>query len=98
MATGWIKQKKRYREYRARVERLPARYHTAIDAVQRRGRGAVTAVRELRRRVEALELDQHGASLCTLAGDGVGVGPRSSCEQQTDEQHRDRNRPPRHAE
>jgi DNA-binding ferritin-like protein (Dps family) len=35
MATGWIKQKKRYREYRARVERLPARYHTAIDAVQR---------------------------------------------------------------
>jgi DNA-binding ferritin-like protein (Dps family) len=35
MATGWIKQKKRYREYKARVERLPASYHTAIDAVQR---------------------------------------------------------------
>jgi DNA-binding ferritin-like protein (Dps family) len=35
MATGWIKQKRRYRQYRARVEQLPASYHSAIDALQR---------------------------------------------------------------
>jgi DNA-binding ferritin-like protein (Dps family) len=35
MATGWIKQKRRYRRYKARTERLPASYHTAIDALQR---------------------------------------------------------------
>jgi DNA-binding ferritin-like protein (Dps family) len=42
MATKWIEkvvgpleQKKRYREYKARTERLPAGYRTAIDALQR---------------------------------------------------------------
>jgi DNA-binding ferritin-like protein (Dps family) len=42
MATKWIEkvvgpfeQKRRYREYKARTERLPASYHTAIDALQR---------------------------------------------------------------
>ena len=42
MATKWIEkvvgpfeQKKRYREYKARTERLPASFHTAIDALQR---------------------------------------------------------------
>ena len=45
MATGWTKlletvygplgQKRRYRQYKARVERLPASYHAAIDALQR---------------------------------------------------------------
>ena len=35
MAAGWIKQKKRYREYKARTERLPGNYHAAIDALQR---------------------------------------------------------------
>jgi DNA-binding ferritin-like protein (Dps family) len=35
MATGWIKQKKRYRAYKARTERLPASYRGAVDAVQR---------------------------------------------------------------
>jgi DNA-binding ferritin-like protein (Dps family) len=42
MATKWIEkvvgpfeQKKRYREYKARTDRLPASYHTAIDALQR---------------------------------------------------------------
>jgi DNA-binding ferritin-like protein (Dps family) len=45
MATGWTKlletvygpleQKRRYRQYKARVERLPANYRTAIDAVER---------------------------------------------------------------
>jgi DNA-binding ferritin-like protein (Dps family) len=35
MARGWLNQKRRYRQYKARVERLPASYHTAIDALQR---------------------------------------------------------------
>ena len=45
MATGWtrlldtvygpLEQKRRYRRYRARVERLPASYRTAVDALQR---------------------------------------------------------------
>jgi len=45
MATGWttllekaygpIEQKKRYRQYKARVEQLPASYRAAIDALQR---------------------------------------------------------------
>jgi DNA-binding ferritin-like protein (Dps family) len=35
MATGWIKQKRRYRQYKARKEQLPANYHTAIDALER---------------------------------------------------------------
>ncbi|WP_055478463.1 DUF1048 domain-containing protein [Sphaerimonospora mesophila] len=35
MALGWIEQKRRYRQYKARTERLPADYHTAVDALQR---------------------------------------------------------------
>ena len=35
VATGSIEQKKRYRQYKARVERLPASYRTAIEALQR---------------------------------------------------------------
>lgn len=35
MPAKWIDQKRRYRKYKARVERLPASYHTAVDALQR---------------------------------------------------------------
>jgi DNA-binding ferritin-like protein (Dps family) len=35
MATGWIGQKRRYRQYKARTKQLPANYHTAIDALER---------------------------------------------------------------
>ena len=42
MATGWIEQltgsfedKKRYRQYKARTEQLPANYRTAIEALDR---------------------------------------------------------------
>ena len=35
VATGSIEQKRRYRQYKARVERLPASYRTAIEALQR---------------------------------------------------------------
>ena len=35
MATGWMEQKRRYRQYKARTEQLPATYRTAIDALER---------------------------------------------------------------
>ncbi|MEV6159494.1 DUF1048 domain-containing protein [Nonomuraea sp. NPDC052129] len=35
MVTGPIEDKKRYWQYKARAERLPANYRTAIDALQR---------------------------------------------------------------
>ncbi|MBE1562035.1 DUF1048 domain-containing protein [Nonomuraea africana] len=35
MVTGPIEDKRRYRQYKARTQRLPATYHTAIDALQR---------------------------------------------------------------
>ncbi|MET8145035.1 DUF1048 domain-containing protein [Sphaerisporangium sp. NPDC005288] len=35
LVTGPFEHKKRYRRYKARTERLPADYHTAIDALQR---------------------------------------------------------------
>jgi DNA-binding ferritin-like protein (Dps family) len=33
--TGPLEQKRRYRRYKARVERLPVSYRTAVEAVQR---------------------------------------------------------------
>jgi DNA-binding ferritin-like protein (Dps family) len=30
-----IDEKRRYRQYKARTEQLPASYHTAIDALER---------------------------------------------------------------
>jgi DNA-binding ferritin-like protein (Dps family) len=35
MTTGWIEQKRRYRQYKARTKQLPADYRTAIDALER---------------------------------------------------------------
>lgn len=35
LVTGSLEQKKRYRQYKARVERLPTGYQTAVDALQR---------------------------------------------------------------
>ena len=32
---GWITQRKRYREYKARTAQLPANYHVAIEALER---------------------------------------------------------------
>jgi DNA-binding ferritin-like protein (Dps family) len=39
MATGWTENRRRYRQYKARTERLPANYHTAIDALEFFGPG-----------------------------------------------------------
>jgi DNA-binding ferritin-like protein (Dps family) len=35
MALGWIEQKKRYRQYKARTRQLPENYRTAIEALDR---------------------------------------------------------------
>lgn len=35
MVTGSLEQKKRYRQYRARMKKLPASYRTAIEALDR---------------------------------------------------------------
>ncbi|NUR85002.1 MAG: DUF1048 domain-containing protein [Nonomuraea sp.] len=35
IVTGTLDDKKRYRQYKARTERLPDDYHAAIDALQR---------------------------------------------------------------
>ena len=35
MALGWIEQKKRYRQYKARAKQLPANYRTAVEALER---------------------------------------------------------------
>ncbi|WP_437727608.1 DUF1048 domain-containing protein [Sorangium sp. So ce861] len=35
MATGGIEQKRRYWQYKARLEQLPANYRAAIDALER---------------------------------------------------------------
>ena len=34
MAAGWTEHRRRYRQYKARTGRLPANYHTAIDALE----------------------------------------------------------------
>jgi DNA-binding ferritin-like protein (Dps family) len=35
MAARWIEQKRQYRRYKARIERLPASYRTAVAALER---------------------------------------------------------------
>ncbi|HEU4515630.1 MAG TPA: DUF1048 domain-containing protein [Nocardioidaceae bacterium] len=35
MTTGWIAQKRRYRQYKARTKQLPANYREAIEALER---------------------------------------------------------------
>ena len=35
MVTGWIAQKRRYRQYKARTRQLPADYREAIEALER---------------------------------------------------------------
>ncbi|HEV7148238.1 MAG TPA: DUF1048 domain-containing protein [Pedococcus sp.] len=35
MAPGWIGQKRRYRQYKARTAQLPPSYHASIEALER---------------------------------------------------------------
>jgi DNA-binding ferritin-like protein (Dps family) len=77
MATGWIKQKRRYRQYKARVERLPASYHTAIDALQRYSYyfGHGTAEGGLSMLEDLADLFEQGAASETPIREIVGEDP-----------------------
>ena len=87
MATGWTKlletvygpleQKRRYRQYKARVERLPAGYRTAVDALQRysyyfghgTAEGGVSMLEDL------ADLFEQGAASGTPVREIVGEDP-----------------------
>jgi len=87
MATGWRKlletivgpldQKRRYRQYKARVERLPASYHTAIDALQRYSYyfGHGTTDGGLRMLEDLADLFEQGAANGTPFREIVGEDP-----------------------
>ena len=87
MATGWAKlvetvygpigQKRRYREYKARVERLPAGYHTAVDALQRYSYyfGGGTAAGGLQMLEDLADLFEQAAADGTPVREIVGEDP-----------------------
>ena len=87
MATGWtklleriygpIEQKRRYRQYKARVERLPASYHTAVDALQRYSYyfGHGTAEGGLSMLEDLIDLFEQGAANGTPVREVVGEDP-----------------------
>ena len=77
MAPGWIGQKKRYRQYKARVERLPASYQTAIDALQRYSYyfGHGTAEGGLKMLEDLVDLFEQAAASGTPVREIVGADP-----------------------
>jgi DNA-binding ferritin-like protein (Dps family) len=87
MATGWTKlvetvygpveQKKRYRQYKARTERLPASYKTAIDALQRYSYyfGCATTEGGLSMLEDLLDLFEQSAAGGTPIREIVGEDP-----------------------
>ncbi len=87
MSTGWTKligtiygpveQKRRYRQYKARVEQLPASYHTAIDALQRYSYyfGHGTAEGGLSMLEDLADLFEQGAASGTPIREIVGADP-----------------------
>ena len=87
MATGLTKlietvygppgQKRRYRQYKARVERLPASYHTAIDALQRYSYyfGHGTTEGGLSMLEDLIDLFEQGAANGTPIREIVGEDP-----------------------
>ncbi len=77
MATGWIKQKRRYRQYKTRVGRLPASYHTAVDALQRYSYyfGFGTADSGLSMLEDLADLFEQGAAAGTPVREIVGEDP-----------------------
>ena len=74
---GPLDQKRRYRQYRARVERLPASYHAAIDAVQRYSYyfGHGTAEGGLSMLADLADLFEQGAAHGTPVREIVGEDP-----------------------
>ncbi len=75
--TGQLDQKKRYRHYKARVERLPASYRTAIDALQRYSYyfGHGTADGGLSMLEDLADLFEQGAASGTPVREIVGEDP-----------------------
>ena len=77
MATGWTENRRRYRQYKARVERLPASYRTAVDALQRysyyfghgTAEGGVSMLEDL------ADLFEQGAASGTPVREIVGEDP-----------------------
>ena len=77
MATGWIEQKRRWRQYKARKEQLPASYHTAIDALERYTSylGHGTAEGGLTMLEDLADLFEQGAANRTPVRQIVGIDP-----------------------
>ena len=87
MATRWtrlvetvygpIEQKKRYREYKARVERLPENYRTAVNALQRYSYyfGGGTAEGSLAMMDDLADLFEQAAANGTTVREIVGDDP-----------------------
>ncbi len=77
MTTGWIKQKRRYRQYKARTERLPESYRTAIAALQRYSYyfGHGTADGGLSMLEDLVGLFEQGAASATPVREIVGEDP-----------------------
>ena len=77
MAAGWIRQKRRYRRYKARAERLPENYRAALEAVQRYSYyfGHGTADGGLSMLEDLADLFEQGAADGTPVREIVGEDP-----------------------
>jgi len=75
--TGPLDQKKRYRQYKARVERLPASYRTAVEALQRYSNyfGGGTAEGALSMLEDLADLFEQAAASGTPVREIVGDDP-----------------------
>lgn len=75
--TGSLEQKQRYRQYRARVEQLPASYRTAVEALQRYSNyfGGGTAEGGVSMLEDLIDLFEQGAASGTPVREIVGEDP-----------------------
>ena len=75
--TGTLEQKKRYRQYRARAEQLPASYRAAVEAVQRYSNyfGGGTAEGSMQMLEDLIDLFEQGAACGTPVREIVGADP-----------------------
>jgi DNA-binding ferritin-like protein (Dps family) len=77
MAEGWIKQKRRFRQYKERTKRLPEDYQGAIEALQRYSYyfGHGTAEGGLSMLEDLADLFEQGAANETPIREIVGEDP-----------------------
>jgi len=78
MASGWIEQKREYRQYKARIAKLPPSYRTAVAGMERYinhlgGIGDATAI--LTMLDDLATLVEQGAAAGTPVRDIVGADP-----------------------